>query len=88
MDLLKKVIDINLLFFNNKFLILNKFFDVLDLFDPRHHLWAILTPSFMFRQVTTDTTSFNMRINTWFCVLCQKGGYVAVGADGADGILS
>ena len=30
MGLLKKVVNMNLLFFNSKFLILNKFFDVLN----------------------------------------------------------
>ena len=58
MDLLKEVINMNLLFFDNKFLILNKFF-IFYFFYPRHHLWAILTPSFMFRQVATDTTFLN-----------------------------
>ena len=40
--------------FNNNFLILNKFFDFLNFLT----LWAILTPSFMLRQVAIDTTLY------------------------------
>jgi hypothetical protein len=48
MDLLKKVIGMNLLFLNNKFLILSKVFEIL----------AILTPSSLLGQVSTDTTTY------------------------------
>jgi hypothetical protein len=48
MDLLKKVIGMNLLFLNNKFLILSKVFEIS----------AILTPSSLLGQVSTDTTTY------------------------------
>ena len=87
----KKVIYMNLLFFNNKFFLLCKVFLYFEFLDPQHHLWAVLTllnhscsdklpltPHHI--QLVISNLNFaknkkiNVRLKTWFLVLCWNGG--------------
>ena len=57
MDLLKKKCEYEFTIFNHNLFYPKQGFWDFEFLDPWHHLWAILTPSFLFRQVATETTS-------------------------------